>query len=41
MSPNTSNEYEIAKVTIKYEDAHRLLGHPGKNKLLGTSDRLK
>ncbi|MFN7263265.1 MAG: reverse transcriptase domain-containing protein [Cyanobacteriota bacterium] len=35
-----SNEEDFANVTIQYENAHALLGHPGKNKLVGTSERL-
>ena len=33
---------EIAQITesIEYQDAHQLLGHPGRNKLLGTAERL-
>ncbi len=41
MMPEGTNEREMANVTMQYEDAHKRLGHPGKNKLIGTSDRLK
>ena len=38
------NENELAHVNMKtilnYEKAHQLLGHPGRNKLIGTSERL-
>jgi hypothetical protein len=41
MIPEGNNNHEMANVTVPYEDAHQLLGHPGKNKLIGTSERLK
>jgi hypothetical protein len=41
MMPEGTNEREMANVTMQYEDAHKRLGHPGKNKLIGTSERLK
>ena len=41
MLPYTAEECEMANATIQYEDAHKLLGHPGRNKLVGTSERLK
>jgi hypothetical protein len=41
MLPEEILDSEIADVAIPYEDAHRILGHPGKNKLIGTSERLK
>ena len=41
MLPNRTEDYEMANVTVQYEDAHNLLGHPGRNKLIGTSERLK
>ena len=41
MLPEGIFDREMANLTIPYEDAHQLLGHPGKNKLIGTSERLK
>ena len=40
MIPEGNINHEMANATISYEDAHQLLGHPGKNKLIGTSERL-
>ncbi len=41
MIPENENDFESANVIIGHEDAHQLLGHPGRNKLFGTSESLK
>lgn len=38
--PADNYNVEYANISINYEKAHQLLGHPGRNLLLGTADRL-
>ncbi len=40
MIPENKINFECANFSIKHEEAHQLLGHPGRNKLLATSKRL-
>lgn len=39
--PLSNYDSEQANLSIGYEAAHQILGHPGRNLLLGTADRLK
>ena len=39
--PAENYNAEYANISINYEKAHQLLGHPGRNLLLGTADRLE
>ncbi len=40
MIPENRIDSECANLSIKHEEAHQLLGHPGRKKLLGTLERL-
>ncbi len=40
MIPDRLINTKLADISIRYEDAHQLLGHSGRNKLVGTSERL-
>jgi hypothetical protein len=40
MIPNGTEMAQV-NLTVGYKQAHEILGHPGRNKLLGTTERLK